>query len=327
MKDQTRTVVTAMAAVSLIAGAACGQVSILRNDSAQIPLPSGQSFPAAIQVGFGPGEEAMSIYSVSPNITFPARVTSIGILWYSNTNILLQVPVEPTIQDGFKLWAGSSADPRLMSVVGMTSPVQLSDGGYNIIDLVNPQPDGSIEPPIVFETRPNFIGCSLVFDTEPTSGNWTNGAPAGNTFAASVCYDRTASDAFNNNDSNRNWIFASGTTNTSTGLRSGWIRYRDLRTASNAAPAGYDLVLRINLEPYTPPPPPVTCIADRDGDQTVDGSDFIMFINSFAIGDAAVDSSADLAGGGDPNLPEGGPDGTIDGTDFIAFINAFGAGC
>jgi phosphoglucosamine mutase len=62
-------------------------------------------------------------------------------------------------------------------------------------------------------------------------------------------------------------------------------------------------------------------------DGTIDGSDFIAFINSFAIGDASVDPIADVAGGGIPNLPAGGPDGTIDGTDFIAFINAFGAGC
>jgi hypothetical protein len=64
---------------------------------------------------------------------------------------------------------------------------------------------------------------------------------------------------------------------------------------------------------------PVQC-----SDGTVDGSDFIAFINSFAIGDATVDRLADVAGSG-PNNDE--PDGTIDGTDFIAFINAFAIGC
>ncbi len=59
-------------------------------------------------------------------------------------------------------------------------------------------------------------------------------------------------------------------------------------------------------------------------DGTVDGSDFIAFINSFAIGDAAVDATADVAGGGDTGEQ---PDGTIDGSDFIAFINAFAIGC
>lgn len=59
-------------------------------------------------------------------------------------------------------------------------------------------------------------------------------------------------------------------------------------------------------------------------DGTLDGSDFIAFINSFAIGDVQVDRAADVAGGGTEGLQ---PDGTIDGTDFIAFINAFAVGC
>jgi hypothetical protein len=75
------------------------------------------------------------------------------------------------------------------------------------------------------------------------------------------------------------------------------------------------------------PPVATVCLADVTLDGTVDGSDFIAFINSFGIGDAAVDPVADVAGGSDPALPEGGPDGTIDGTDFIAFINAFAVGC
>ncbi len=51
-------------------------------------------------------------------------------------------------------------------------------------------------------------------------------------------------------------------------------------------------------------------------DGTVDGSDFIAFINSFSLGDATVDPTADVS-----------HDGTIDGGDFILFINAFSAGC
>ncbi len=54
-------------------------------------------------------------------------------------------------------------------------------------------------------------------------------------------------------------------------------------------------------------------------DGTVDGSDFIAFINAFAIGDWP----ADIAGGG-ANADR--PDGTVDGSDFIAFINAFAIG-
>ncbi len=74
---------------------------------------------------------------------------------------------------------------------------------------------------------------------------------------------------------------------------------------------------------------PAGCsVADLDTtgngpDGTLDGSDFISFINSFGIGDAAVDPLADIVDAG--GTPPG--DGTIDGSDFIAFINAFAAGC
>jgi hypothetical protein len=87
----------------------------------------------------------------------------------------------------------------------------------------------------------------------------------------------------------------------------------------------------ITLHYVAPPLPP--CLADLAGgtaptgpapDGTIDGTDFIAFINSFAIGDTAVDPLADVAGSGSDGLD---PDGTIDGSDFIAFINAFAAGC
>ncbi len=69
------------------------------------------------------------------------------------------------------------------------------------------------------------------------------------------------------------------------------------------------------------------CTADIDRDGTVDGTDFVTFINSFAIGDAAADAAADVTGGTNPANTSGGPDGTIDGADFIAFINSYAAGC
>jgi hypothetical protein len=62
----------------------------------------------------------------------------------------------------------------------------------------------------------------------------------------------------------------------------------------------------------------------RSSNGIIDGTDYIAFVNSFAIGDATVDPLADIAGGGDTGLEL---DGTIDGTDFIFFINAFAIGC
>jgi len=64
-----------------------------------------------------------------------------------------------------------------------------------------------------------------------------------------------------------------------------------------------------------------------DGDQadgTVDGADFVAFMNGFASGNSEFRSQADIAGGGEFGDQ---PDGTVDGSDFIAFLNAFTTGC
>ena len=53
-------------------------------------------------------------------------------------------------------------------------------------------------------------------------------------------------------------------------------------------------------------------LADVTADGSVDGSDFIAFINAFGAEEVLADVNQD---------------GTIDGGDFIAFINAFSAGC
>lgn len=64
-------------------------------------------------------------------------------------------------------------------------------------------------------------------------------------------------------------------------------------------------------------PAPVGCSpADVLADGVVDGSDFVAFINSFAIGDVTIDPVADI-----------NRDGIVDGNDFVAFINAFAIGC
>jgi ELWxxDGT repeat protein len=62
------------------------------------------------------------------------------------------------------------------------------------------------------------------------------------------------------------------------------------------------------------------CVADIAGpggtggfDGTLDGNDFIAFINAFATGDLLADVIE--------------PDGTVDGGDFVAFMNAFMEGC
>jgi len=63
----------------------------------------------------------------------------------------------------------------------------------------------------------------------------------------------------------------------------------------------------------------------RTPNGVLDSDDFIAFMNSFGIGDPAVDPLADVAGGDTGAVVD--PDGLIDGTDLIAFVNAFAAGC
>ena len=70
-------------------------------------------------------------------------------------------------------------------------------------------------------------------------------------------------------------------------------------------------IIKVSLPAGAP-----VCLADVNLDNIVDGNDFTAFINSFGVGDAAVDPTADVNN-----------DNIIDGNDFVAFINAFGAGC
>lgn len=62
----------------------------------------------------------------------------------------------------------------------------------------------------------------------------------------------------------------------------------------------------------------------RSPDGTVDGADFIAFINSYALGDASVDPLADIRGGADGSTA---PNGIIDEYDFFPFITSFTSGC
>ncbi len=80
--------------------------------------------------------------------------------------------------------------------------------------------------------------------------------------------------------------------------------------SNNAAENGNG-VINVLAAPTAP-----ACLADVNRDGVVDGSDFIAFINSFGIGDVAVNNLADV-----------NHDSIIDGSDFTDFINAFAAGC
>ena len=99
------------------------------------------------------------------------------------------------------------------------------------------------------------------------------------------------------------------------------VRYFDVFAAADIGTfRAASVVLSVLSGPVCAPPIPTTvCLADRNRDGTVDGDDFIAFINAFSAGELA----ADLVDGGG-SAPG---DGVVDGSDFVAFVNAFGAGC
>ncbi len=130
----------------------------------------------------------------------------------------------------------------------------------------------------------------------PFTGNFSPNAPL---------------SAFNGQSPNGDWL----------------VRYFDVYPAADIGTfRAASVVLTVRSSPVCAPPLtlPSACLADRNGDGTVDGADFIAFINSFSVADPAVDPIADVAGTGSNGL---NADGIIDGNDFIAFINAFTVGC
>ena len=98
-------------------------------------------------------------------------------------------------------------------------------------------------------------------------------------------------------------------------------RLDDVRGVSGESPSfdPLDYGFRIAASAPSSPCSPADIVGGAAGpgpDGTLDGSDFIAFINSFAIGEAVIDPAADLD-----------RDGTIVGSVFLTFINAFALGC
>ena len=97
----------------------------------------------------------------------------------------------------------------------------------------------------------------------------------------------------------------------------------DLGVAGRDDTFGYGLVNAFAARAFLDSLLPPACTADVAGgavrpdgsaspDGTVDGSDFVAFINAFAAAASLADLDAD---------------GVVDGADFVLFINSFGAGC
>jgi hypothetical protein len=166
-------------------------------------------------------------------------------------------------------------------------------------------------------TYPTSPGPARLYRVEPTTGTvldaWQTTRNLGN--VAGIAFS-PAGQLF----------VADGDTSSSQKLYKFNFATGDLEVVGNTNASGGTTIVYTGLAglAFVPQAPAPACQADVTGDGTVDGSDFIAFINSFGIGDPTVDPAADVAGAGaDGNSP----DGTIDGSDFIAFINAFAIGC
>lgn len=98
----------------------------------------------------------------------------------------------------------------------------------------------------------------------------------------------------------------------------------DLEVVGTTNASGGTTIVQPGLAGLALVPQAPACQAGVTGDGTVDGSDFIAFIDSFGIGDPDVDPAGDVAGAGaDGNTP----DGAIDSSELIALTNAFAIGC
>ena len=93
-----------------------------------------------------------------------------------------------------------------------------------------------------------------------------------------------------------------------------WIIFNQNVSNEDATLAAEAFAAANNLELNCTTPP--ACLADINADGTVDGADFVGFVNSFSVGDPTVDAAGDI-----------NADSIIDGDDFVMFINAFAAGC
>ena len=153
--------------------------------------------------------------------------------------------------------------------------------------------------------------------TVPEAGTLTLTSTVGGTAAATLQWLQNGGPV--------NSAFATGTTGPTLSISPASLSDAGDYSLQATGPCGIVTSLAATVT-VTPLPPVGGCnpadIVDGGGvppgDGTVDGSDFIAFINAFS----SEDPLADIWGNGGP-----GSDGIIDGSDFILFINSFAQGC
>jgi hypothetical protein len=316
-----RTIAAALIALSGCAGAASAQ-NIAFNPGPGERLLQLENTPAfnaqvAISVGFDPGEMA-AISFLLPSDVQAFRLKRAGLLWTSYGAVLFESPNTPTVQDGYEVYAGRFRAPTTSNPVGQVPgpllyssfPVQLADAqppaqaAFSVTQLV----DDFGQFPSLNRPADGYITVGLRFDSAGTGG-----APAGNTFASSVCYAVGGVAALSPIQAVPSG--APGST------PPGWQAYPQ---------SGRTLILRLIIEPVTPTP--TACnpadIANTDGDAGPDGAvnngDFVLFFQAFFSPEGSpAQLVADIANT-DGDI---GSDGLVNNGDFNAFFAAFFTPC
>ncbi len=193
-----------------------------------------------------------------------------------------------------------------------------ADAAAGTRDLRVVTTDGAVTLPasITVQSCPTFID-GPTSTTVQVGGTLTLSSNVGGTAPANLLW------LFNGAPINS--LFATGTTGPTLLISNVALSDAGDYTLRTTGPCGVVISPAATVS-VTPLPPVGGCnpadIVDGGGvppgDGTVDGSDFIAFINAFSSGDLL----ADVAGSEGP-----GTDGIVDGSDFILFINSFAQGC
>jgi hypothetical protein len=214
---------------------------------------------AVLQFGFTNGEIGAVTYNIDPAL-FPVKIKKVQIYWSSALANGTQ-----SLQDSVLIYTGN-----FNLLANLEGPVMI-DGGLNEFDL---------EPLNIIIANPTSITVGLQFFEGPN----------GNALMGTLATDD------NGCQSNKNWVFVSGTT---------WFNLCSFGVAG-------DLVIRTIIDPMGAP---VDCPPDVNGDGMVDTADLGLLIANFGQAPPFV-PSADV-----------NDDGVTDTADLGILISAFGTIC
>ena len=256
-----------------------------------------------------------AISAVTPNIGLQATVLPVTI---TGTNFRGISASSVTVVGGGVTVVGTPTVDYLGTTIAGLSLSFAPDAVAGTRDLRVVTTDGTV----VFPGSITVRSCPIFSDgpsgiTVPEAGTLTLSSTVGGTAPATLQWLVNGGPI--------NSPFASGTTGPT--LLISPVELSDAGSYSLQATGPCGTITSVSATVTVTPLPPVGGCNPADivdgggvppGDGTVDGSDFVAFINAFS----SEDPLADVSGNGGP-----GSDGVIDGSDFILFINSFAQGC